>query len=1138
MEVDNLEPAIHSMRQGLQKEGFLGPVTALFWDSQEQVLLAGRGCDILIQNIDRVFLGSLRPFQNGRVHVLKSRVQSGSSKQRKLVIAAASEKRVTVSEVEFSDESCKSLNRTATVGKLPLLGDWVLDLQMLRSEGPICQSSDSSWEMLAVGLAHNTVEIWNWQKVTQLRSVRCEENPLLCSFAFWGDEEDSLTVACGGFTREVLCWKVGTSPSRIVRRLRGHTGVIHCVKWRADGKVLISASEDRCVRVWEIQDGRRDDLVPPLKQSHVLWGHAARIWDCRIWKDIVVSSSEDGTGRVYRLGVGDADEQSTEQPVEELALLKGHQGKHVWKCEVCSVGGKWKVATGGNDAAIKVWVGEWGREGQGSKGGSEHGLEVESYAAPTVWAAGEDMEDAGGEGVLDREEFVRCCRMVEEGRRVVCGTNQGRCAVLDASSGQWECVLRDGRCQFTAVDVDPERGVVVLGDARGGLSVASLEIGGRGGWGTGRLAAHDGHVMDVYLRHDAVSGAPVWYTGDNAETAEGGAVRRWAVREADGQLVSLAVIRCRTRCRVTSLMECEWEGRGVVICGDRKGTLSVTVLRQEGDENASGAGTGLQSEGLAAAVATESDCFPCSQVSKGHRANSVTSVCQHTDGRIYSTGRDGAVCIWRLESMPGPGVQLVKEASVKGWGGLELIAGVAWDVQGRMLVAGFQHVHFVLADVAERKLLASVDCGGARRPYGYLFASNSHHPKSGSSSQVAADPRALRLAFVRDMKLHLAAGPAAGPLRGTGNAAALPPTSSPAATSSAAGAAAGDGGAVWFHGRELHQVVVREAGDMVEALTVSEDGSMKVVRQQRAGGGGGSGRGEWEIECVETLEGDRHVQLGAALRCVASMPTSRHGEVLVAGGAKDVIHCWARSGSEDEGSMAVGAKEECDRRWKLLSTVRIPIGKGVMARLLAMHAIGGGRLSGGKGEFIAVVAAADDGLGRVLAFHLDCREWRLCCVMAYHKVAILSVSGFTFKGRQLVVTGAADGNVAVWDSTPWLSTMKGMFGDTEDGGGVRGGEKRLEASLLTGQRSIMAPIQTWFRHGGGINALEVVSSEPANEFWMVTGSDDQQLKVMKIHVEMSEVGNAVQVIECAPSLPIPPATWCGDFTNWPRRDGL
>ena len=63
--------------------------------------------------------------------------------------------------------------------------------------------------------------------------------------------------------------------------------------------------------------------------------------------------------------------------------------------------------------------------------------------------------------------------------------------------------------------------MAVLGDARGGLSVVSLDSEFAGY----TFAAHAGHVMDVFFRRDACTGAPIVYSGDNAETPSGTCAR-------------------------------------------------------------------------------------------------------------------------------------------------------------------------------------------------------------------------------------------------------------------------------------------------------------------------------------------------------------------------------------------------------------------------------------------------------------------------------------------------------------------------------------------------------------------------------------------------------------------------------------
>ena len=62
-----------------------------------------------------------------------------------------------------------------------------------------------------------------------------------------------------------------------------------------------------------------------------------------------------------------------------VSVLKGHQGKHVWKCMLCELaGGGMVVATGGNDSDTKIWdggaPGAGGAEGGGGATGCTYGV--------------------------------------------------------------------------------------------------------------------------------------------------------------------------------------------------------------------------------------------------------------------------------------------------------------------------------------------------------------------------------------------------------------------------------------------------------------------------------------------------------------------------------------------------------------------------------------------------------------------------------------------------------------------------------------------------------------------------------------------------------------------------------------------
>jgi len=60
------------------------------------------------------------------------------------------------------------------------------------------------WGWVAVGFAHNFVEIWNWARGgSKIRRIKADDQPVLMSMAFHGDSASSIAVAAAGFTREV-----------------------------------------------------------------------------------------------------------------------------------------------------------------------------------------------------------------------------------------------------------------------------------------------------------------------------------------------------------------------------------------------------------------------------------------------------------------------------------------------------------------------------------------------------------------------------------------------------------------------------------------------------------------------------------------------------------------------------------------------------------------------------------------------------------------------------------------------------------------------------------------------------------------------------------------------------------------------
>jgi WD40 repeat protein len=183
---------------------------------------------------------------------------------------------------------------------------------------------------LALAFAHNFVEIYDIQPTVPklLYSIQCQVRCILNSARFFGHTRKDLVLASGTVFNDIYLWKV--EDGQVFRELKGHEGVIFSIRFNHDASRIISASDDRTVRVWGSDDA-------PL----ILFGHTARVWDCMFVDGYIVSISEDSTCRVWN-EEGDC-----------VTCWEGHAGKNIWSCAVDPE--HKTVATGGQDSGILLW---------------------------------------------------------------------------------------------------------------------------------------------------------------------------------------------------------------------------------------------------------------------------------------------------------------------------------------------------------------------------------------------------------------------------------------------------------------------------------------------------------------------------------------------------------------------------------------------------------------------------------------------------------------------------------------------------------------------------------------------------------------------------------------------------------------
>ncbi|KAJ2837720.1 WD repeat-containing protein 6 [Coemansia sp. 'formosensis'] len=211
--------------------------------------------------------------------------------------------------------------------------DWIKAAHWVRAD-----STSTCW-LVALAMAHNQIALCDAETGLVVRTAECEERSILYAAAFSGDTVEDLFVAAGTVFNQVLVWRV--AKGRVERRLVGHEGVIFGVHFSGDRDTLASVSDDRTLRLWSLHPG--DSECASVEPRDTLYGHHARVWQCLILKDCIVTASEDGSCRIWKM-----DGSGSWRTVECWRQCK----KNVWA--IATNPSQTLIASGGSDGSLQT----------------------------------------------------------------------------------------------------------------------------------------------------------------------------------------------------------------------------------------------------------------------------------------------------------------------------------------------------------------------------------------------------------------------------------------------------------------------------------------------------------------------------------------------------------------------------------------------------------------------------------------------------------------------------------------------------------------------------------------------------------------------------------------------------------------
>jgi len=316
---------------------------------------------------------------------------------------------------------------------------------------------------------------------------------------------DGKHVASAGYGKRVLLWDPAEvkpfdyetllsneeSPPPVFTTFEGHTAGVTSVQFSANGKLLVTGSNDNTVRVWDVSTHK------PLK---VLRGHGGRVLSCAFAPQghLVLSGSYDHQAKLWSIAGYE------EVRVFQGRVLEGHRDAILG---ASFSGDGREIVTASRDRTAKTWDFETGEEIRQFKEGHDF---LASYATffpdekriltaavdntARIWdvATGTQLLSLAGTGPS------AAVALSHNGKRILTGSDDKTAKLWDAQSGRLLRTLPAHRSEVNAVAFSPDDKLLFTGDSKGRCRLSSASTG-EVIW---EVEAHSRGVTDAFFLPD------------------------------------------------------------------------------------------------------------------------------------------------------------------------------------------------------------------------------------------------------------------------------------------------------------------------------------------------------------------------------------------------------------------------------------------------------------------------------------------------------------------------------------------------------------------------------------------------------------------------------------------------------------
>ncbi|KAK3336124.1 hypothetical protein B0T19DRAFT_378116 [Cercophora scortea] len=883
---------IPAPRTQLQHNYVQSPITALaFYHAGpgRVFLLAGEDTWLRVYDVSGArLLGQLQIFSSQPIHGLHvsstEEPSTGGEDARLLVWGAHS---VAV----LPQESLRSLvdgNGTAPIARSReiMAPDWIYDAILFPSssrgvQGVLVTAHNEIVPILQGGSAADGDSVTFGSLTSPSRPILYSANLCLLS-------PDTVLVAGGTAFGEIIVWKYYLDSSRptqweVMFVFTGHEGSIFGVSISPElelapgvkARLLASCSDDRTIRVWDVTDRplasangaspdtsyaearetgfggnsevRLENQNDASRCLAVAMGHVSRIWHVKFTGREnhhtpraslveIYSFGEDCYRQKWELSL---DLERLRDPLHclqdsagagSIGALKGcgsiscHSGKNIWSCAVLgSEYGHPVIATGGADGRIAI---SGNREAEAPRQEQYSDVDIDISLDQVLLSIGDISNNRGAAAPDTRPKkglkdafFLRYSFLSEQ--TVLATSSSGRLLLgTVGDSTHWrdvavsDAVVAD--IKSYNIIKSPVHGTAVLGSASGQLYLFQDSPH----QGLREIAKVPGKVSDIIcVRDPAQDERSIPRTWTAIVTAMSvGFATMLTFDTATGDLVDdQPQIQLPPGLIVTAAAFCG----GSLVLGSRVGQLSI--YKATGPAN------------CFIPVVSRKDCkakdaITCIVPLPGSPDCFLTG-CRDGRYRIYTIitttlGSEDTATL-HLQHEIAPPLGMIEGA----WFTKPIDGG---DIE--LILHGFRGNNFVVWNESSRQELATLECGGAHRPFDYV--------------SPAADPGQIRLIFTRAAQLRFCSQrrPALKTLK--------------------------EGG----HGREMRAVAASRCGTYV--ATAAEDTTVRIWQPRNSDSDKAQGKG---FKCLAILE--KH---SAGIQCLRWLGT----DYLLSSAGSEELYIW------------------------------------------------------------------------------------------------------------------------------------------------------------------------------------------------------------------------------------------------------